>query len=152
MHAPHILPPPPPPPSSSAPRRRLTSHPPSSRRPIRWGIAAGAATILFAILLASGQLLFDVLGQTHPCDTTHRRIRSDEHRTHRGLQSSLGTEGHSPGNRHPQLERDNWDIELAWNRKRWNPAARHVNRRPAPFLPFWSAAERQPTARTRKPA
>ena len=37
---------------------------------VRWGIAAGAAAILFALLLASGQLLFDALGQTHPCDTT----------------------------------------------------------------------------------
>ena len=72
MHTPHILPPPPPPPppSSSPPRRRLAYQPPSSRRPIRWGIAAAAAAILFALLLVSGQLLFDVLGQTHPCDTT----------------------------------------------------------------------------------
>ena len=68
MNAPHILPPPPPPPppSSSPPRRRLTPHPPSPGRPIRWGIAAGAAVILFAILFVS----FNVFGQTHPCDTT----------------------------------------------------------------------------------
>ena len=33
---------------------------------VRWGIAAGAAAILFAILFVS----FNVFGQTHPCDTT----------------------------------------------------------------------------------
>ena len=37
---------------------------------VRLGIATGAAAILFALLFVSGQLLFDVLGQTHPCDTT----------------------------------------------------------------------------------
>ena len=33
---------------------------------VRWGIAAGAAAILFALLFVS----FNVFGQTHPCDTT----------------------------------------------------------------------------------
>ena len=39
---------------------------PTYWRPIRWGIAAGAAAILFALLFVS----FNVFGQTHPCDTT----------------------------------------------------------------------------------
>ena len=44
---------------------------PTYGRPIRWSIAAtAAATTLFALLLASGWLLFDALGQTNPCDTT----------------------------------------------------------------------------------
>ena len=50
---------------------------------VRLGIAASAAALLFALLFVSGQLLFDVLGQTHPCDTT--TVVSDQ--TNTGLVS-----------------------------------------------------------------
>ena len=40
---------------------------PTSGRPIRWGLAASAAAILFALLFISGRLLFDVSGQAVEC-------------------------------------------------------------------------------------
>ena len=82
----------------------------------------------------------------------HRRIRSDEHRAHRRLQSSLGGEGHTPGNYHHKLECDDCDRELARNGLIRNPAARRVDRLPALCFPSSSASsERQTAARTRKP-
>ena len=78
----------------------------------------------------------------------HRRIRSDEHRPHRRLQSPLGTEGHPLGRCHPQLECHDCDIDLARNPIRRNPAARHGGR---PCRHPFSATERQPAARTQKP-
>ena len=76
----------------------------------------------------------------------NRRLRSDEHRAHRRLQSPLGAEGHPPGDRHPQLECHDRDIELARNRLSRNPSTRHND-----LLLWGSGAERQTAGRTRKP-
>ena len=72
---------------------------PTYGRPIRWSIAAAAATTLFALLLASGWLLFDALGQTNPCEngtvvpnpTTNTGLVADCQALWAGKDAFLGT-------------------------------------------------------------
>ena len=99
---------------------------PTYGRPIRWSIAAAAATTLFALLLASGWLLFDALGQTNPCDTT--TVVSDQ--TNTGLVNDCkalwAAKDDLQGNSRPQLERNHCNNEAGQsNHSIRNHAARH---------------------------